>query len=86
MLKSFDFFRKIRTDQELTSATGGLFTIISLIVPPILTQAAGFLILLSLQDFYQEKYFTFLSVQNDDSEFLPMQIDILFYHLPCEGK
>ena len=32
MLKSFDFFRKIQTDQELTSATGGLFTLISLIV------------------------------------------------------
>jgi hypothetical protein len=48
-------------------------------------QAAGLLILLSLQDFYQEKYFTFLSVKNDDSEFLPMRIDILFYKLPCEG-
>jgi hypothetical protein len=32
MLKSFDFFRKIQTDQELTSATGGIFTIISLVV------------------------------------------------------
>jgi hypothetical protein len=51
-----------------------------------LLQAAGILILLSLQDFYQEKYFTFLSVKNDDSEFLPMQIDILFFHLPCEGS
>jgi hypothetical protein len=83
MLKSFDFFRKIRTEQELTSATGGFFTIISLIVHLTYIQAAGLLILLSLQDFYQEKYFTFLSVKNDDSEFLPMQIDILFYHLPC---
>jgi hypothetical protein len=32
MLRSFDFFRKIRTEQQLTSATGGFFTIISLIV------------------------------------------------------
>ena len=32
MLKSFDFFRKIQTDQELTSTTGGVFTIIALIV------------------------------------------------------
>ncbi len=32
MLKSFDFFRKIRTDQELTSTTGGFFTIVSIIV------------------------------------------------------
>ena len=32
MLKSFDFFRKIRTDQELTSTTGGFFTILSIIV------------------------------------------------------
>lgn len=32
MLKSFDFFRKIQTDQELTSATGGLFTIVALVV------------------------------------------------------
>jgi hypothetical protein len=32
------------------------------------------------------KYFTFLSVKNDDSDYLPMKIDILFYHLPCEGK
>lgn len=53
MLKSVDFFRKIRTDQELTSATGGCFTIISLIVITIITQAAGILIILSLQDFYQ---------------------------------
>ena len=32
MLKSFDFFRKIQTDQELTSATGGIFTFIAIIV------------------------------------------------------
>ena len=32
MLKSFDFFRKIQTDQELTSTTGGFFTIIALVV------------------------------------------------------
>jgi hypothetical protein len=32
MLKSFDFFRKIQTDQELTSATGGLFTLAAIAV------------------------------------------------------
>lgn len=32
MLKSFDFFRKLQTDQELTSATGGFFTLIAITV------------------------------------------------------
>jgi hypothetical protein len=40
---------------------------------------------MSLQDFYQEKYYTFLAVKNDDSEFLPMKIDITFSKLPCGG-
>ena len=35
MLKYFDFFRKIRTDQELTSTTGGCFTILALVVPSL---------------------------------------------------
>ena len=30
-------------------------------------QVAGILILMSLQDFYQEKYYTFLAVKNDDA-------------------
>ena len=85
MLKSFDFFRKIQTDQELTSATGGLFTLAALTVRQKIMQAAAILILFSLQDFYQEKYYTFLSIKNDESEFLPMKIDILFFNLPCEG-
>lgn len=34
MLKSFDFFRKIQTDQQLTSATGGVFTLVALVVLP----------------------------------------------------
>jgi hypothetical protein len=32
MLKSFDFFRKIQTDQELSSTTGGFFTLAALAV------------------------------------------------------
>jgi hypothetical protein len=51
--------------------------------PP--TQVAAFLILYSVQDFYTEQYYTFLSVQNDDSETLPMRIDILFNRMPCNG-
>ena len=57
-LKSFDFFRKIQTEQELTSATGGMFTIASLIV-------AFILIILSIQDFTADQYRTFLAVKND---------------------
>ena len=30
-------------------------------------QVAVILILMSLQDFYQEKYYTFLAVKNDDA-------------------
>ena len=85
MLKSFDFFRKIQTDQELTSTTGGVFTIVALIVVIYSMQVAGILIFLSLQDFYQEKYYTFLAVKNDDAEFLPMRIDVTFNKLPCQG-
>jgi len=43
MLKSFDFFRKIQTDQELTSATGGIFTVIALIVSMISQRSQAFL-------------------------------------------
>lgn len=85
MLKSFDFFRKIQTDQELTSTTGGIFTLISLIVSYPSSQIAGILIVMSLQDFYQEKYYTFLAIKNDNSEYLPMRIDITFNKLPCHG-
>jgi len=38
---------------------------------------------MSLQDFYQEKYYTFLAVKNDDAEYLPMRIDITFNKVPC---
>lgn len=40
---------------------------------------------MSLQDFYQEKYYTFLAIKNDNSEYLPMRIDLTFNKLPCEG-
>jgi hypothetical protein len=62
MLKSFDFFRKIQTDQQLTSATGGVFTLVALVVYSVPTKIAGFLILYSIQDFYTEQYYTFLAV------------------------
>jgi hypothetical protein len=39
---------------------------------------------MSLQDFYEDKYYTFLAVKNDDSDYLPMRINIIFPHLPCE--
>lgn len=48
-------------------------------------QAAAFLIFYSVQDFYTEQYYTFLAVQNDDSDTLPMRIDILFTRMPCNG-
>lgn len=48
-------------------------------------QVAAFLILYSVQDFYTEQYYTFLAVQNDNSETLPMQIDIIFNRMPCSG-
>ena len=60
MLKSFDFFRKIQTDQELTSTTGGFFTLIAL-------ASAALLIFYSIQDYTADKYYTFLAVKNDDS-------------------
>lgn len=50
-----------------------------------LIQAAAFLIFYSVQDFYTEQYYTFLGVQNDDSDTLPMRIDILFNRMPCNG-
>lgn len=50
------------------------------------TKAATFLIIYSIQDFYTEQYYTFLAVKNDDSEYLPMNIDILFNRMPCDGK
>lgn len=40
---------------------------------------------MSFQDFYHEKYYTFLAVKNDESEYLPLRIDILFNKMPCEG-
>lgn len=43
-LRYFDIFRRIQTEQELSSSTGGIFTIFSLLV-------AIFLISLSLKDF-----------------------------------
>lgn len=49
-------------------------------------QAAAILILYSVQDFYKEQYYTFLGVQNDESDYLPMHIDILFGKMPCNGK
>jgi hypothetical protein len=52
---------------------------------PHLIQFAGLLILMSFQDFYQLKYYTFLAVKNDNSDYLPMRIDILFSKMPCEG-
>jgi hypothetical protein len=50
-----------------------------------LIEVAAFLILYSVQDFYTEQYYTFLAVQNDNSETLPMQIDIIFNRMPCNG-
>lgn len=32
MLKSFDYFRRVQGDQELSSSTGGIFTLIAIIV------------------------------------------------------
>ena len=57
-LKSFDFFRKIQSEQQLSSETGGIFTISSLIV-------AAILIILSIQDFTSVQYTTNLTIRND---------------------
>lgn len=76
-LKSFDFFRKVQSEQELSSSAGGIFTIVSLIV-------AAFLIFSSYQDFTQVQYRTMLTVKNDPNEYLPMLIDITFDKAPCE--
>lgn len=76
-LQSFDFFRKIQSEQELSSSTGGIFTIGSLIV-------ASILILLSIQDFTTAQYVTSLVVRNDPTEYLTTKIDITFDQAPCE--
>ena len=65
MLKSFDYFRKIQTDQELTSATGGVFTLIALIVCTNFIQIAAFLVYYSFKDYYSSSYQTFLDLRND---------------------
>ena len=57
-LKSFDFFRKVQTEQELSSSAGGIFTIVSLVI-------AGLLIFSSYQDFTRVEYRTSLAVKND---------------------
>jgi hypothetical protein len=39
-----------------------------------------------VQDFYEVQYYTFLGVRNDNAEYLPMRLDILFNHMPCGGN
>lgn len=64
-LKSFDFFRKIQTEQELSSTTGGCFTLFSLVVLLFLSKVALILIGLSIQDFTRVEYETSLVIKND---------------------
>jgi hypothetical protein len=78
MLKRCDIFRKIQSDLHDGSATGGIFTLIAILI-------GGLLLFYACIDYTAEKYETDLIIENDDNPVLPMKISILFNTAPCHS-
>lgn len=78
MLKRCDIFRKIQSDLHDGSATGGVFTIVAMVI-------GAFLLFQAFRDYTAEKYETDLIIENDDNPILPMRITMLFNSAPCHS-
>lgn len=77
-LRSFDIFRKIQSDVHPGTKSGGLFTVVAFII-------GGLLLFHSLSEYYSEKYTTSLVIETDESEILPVAINLLMSNAPCHS-
>lgn len=78
MLKRCDIFRKIQSELHDGSTTGGVFTIVAILI-------GGLLLFHAFNDYNAEKYETDLIIENDDNPILPMRITIVFNSAPCHS-
>ena len=97
-LKSLDFFRKLPSEVETSTACGGIYSILALIVYNSIksNQKFFFFLIIKIGIFlFFSEFSLFISKEisremiidnNVKSNQLAINIDIEFFHLPCLGK